>query len=249
MKRGRYNKYPRSSYYKKRASSSSLCATVRKCQIKEIKAVDLLNNAGGVGMNIGNETTNVNVELLNGVQQGAGANQRLGRYVKWVGWHLKGTIVPSYVLANATTFQTTIVMALVWDTQVSGGAIPPITDIFQDLSEASGTSTTQFAGQNLANKDRFKILFQKRFVMPPNATVAPLTNQGSFSVDSSVVSVNIYIKGKGHRSTFISTANPMTTANFSSGCLYLVMYNQGGNAKATAAYGFTYAVRSRYSDD
>lgn len=249
MKR-RYSskKYPRRAY-SRRASTSSLCSTVRKCQVKEIKCVDIINIAGGIGQPFGNEQTNVNMTLLNGVQQGAGANQRLGRYVKWMSWQLKGTITPSYLIANVTNFQTTLMVAIIWDTQVSGGAIPAITDIFQDMDEAGAASNTQFAGQNLSNKDRFKVLFYKRFIMPPNATVAPIANSGAFSVDSDKICLNIFVKGKAMRSTFISTANPMTTANFSSGCLYLATWNQGGNAKATAAYSLNFACRCRYSDD
>lgn len=65
---------------------------------------------------------------------------------------------------------------IVYDRQTNG-TLPAISDIIQDTDSNANNVTSAFSGPNLNNRDRFMLLFDKRFMIPgcTNTTTA-LTN-------------------------------------------------------------------------
>lgn len=92
---------------------------------------------------------------LTGIAQGDGINQRTGNsiLVRNLTYRLK------FEINSSVTADTTILFALVWDTQQVGDTSPAITDIF-----ASATPETLLATGTLG---RFKIILRKHILLTP----------------------------------------------------------------------------------
>lgn len=92
---------------------------------------------------------------LTGIAQGDGINQRTGNSIllRNLTYRLK------FEINASVTVDTTIMMALVWDTQQVGDSAPAITDIF-----ASATPESLLATGTLG---RFKIILRKHILLTP----------------------------------------------------------------------------------
>lgn len=99
------------------------------------------------------------VTLLNGVATGTDFTNRIGRKVCWKSILIQGYISPETVAQGPTLCR----VMLVYDSQPNG-ALPAITDV---LLTSSATAPMQ-----LNNRDRFKILWDKRIVLGLVSNVA-----------------------------------------------------------------------------
>lgn len=230
----------RYNYKKKRQGGTYISkATLYKCLPNEIKTVDV-----EVLLNFGNEVTNTNVQLLNVIQIGTGANQRIGRKIRWRSIQLVGRIAPTATASNGDHLR----IALVWDRQISGAAAnPSITDIFRGVDPVGGDVDTVFNGVNLANKDRFKILWKHNMHMPStNATIAT-ANASIPNLTNRDCCLNKFISLEGYHSLYLSTANPITSANISTGAIFLILQSTTA-AKAVSPWSFFGVFRERFYD-
>jgi len=103
-----------------------------------------------------------NVILLNGLEQGTGYDQRIGRNVMLRSVHLKFQVNGAPYNAGTPSFSPgcLVRVLLVWDQQPNG-TLPSIGEIFQ--STTPGLLPLQ--GMNMANSQRFKFLFDRRYVL------------------------------------------------------------------------------------
>lgn len=134
------------------------------------------------------------INLLNGMTQGDGPNNRTGTSIKMKSYEIK------YGLQNnATAINTQCRVLLVLDKQ-SNGAAPVLTDILQ--------TNSPYSPRNLNNRKRFKILMDKRYSL---STAGPNNTNDS-----------TYMKNVETHVQFFSTSNLGTIADISSNALYLV---------------------------
>jgi hypothetical protein len=97
------------------------------------------------------------VTLLNGLAQGTDFNQRIGRKIVMTSilWN------HGYIPYDGTSSPEGEIIRnmIIYDTQANSGSTPAVTDIL--------VSADPFSAMNLNNRDRFKVLFDKRITMNP----------------------------------------------------------------------------------
>lgn len=186
--------------------------------------------------------TSANIILLNGIQEGPGFYNRIGRRVEMRSLHINGYLTPSGTAATVNDF---VQWAIVYDRQPSG-ALPNYNDIFKEYTQAGTASTSNYSGVNLDESDRYLIVRNKRFQLPA-VTASDATSISTVNNPYQCnLEINEHIK-LGHLMTqYNGTTNPTTITNISTGALYFVT---SGNS-ATGANGWVASVqfRLRYDD-
>ena len=112
-------------------------------------------------------------------------------------------------------------MVLVWDKQPSGNAIPNFNDIFGTVDQTGAEASTISAALAPKNTDRFKTLKEWEIVFNAQDSAAG----SALSVSEVKAYIDEFYKFKkrdNFETQYLSTANPLTIANISSGALYLV---------------------------
>ncbi len=203
---------------------------------KEIKAIDIA--AANYLFRV--PATASNVILLNGVQTGAAFYNRVGSRIEMKNLHIRG-----FVNNAATTIAQQGRLLIVYDRQPTG-ALPVISDILQSRDQA-GTATTAGASEiNLDNRDRFQIVRDMEYYLPPcTNTAGVLTNGPQFPAqDDQQFDINEFIKLKELTTHFKSTSNPATIADIATGALYACFVSSSQDSTWQASIGF----RLRYND-
>lgn len=123
----------------------------------ELKFVDTtsLNNVIALTWNVG---------LVNGILQGTDFNQRIGRQCQLKSILFNGNISPAAGNSLSQPQGVMVRVLLIYDTQPNSGAIPAGTDIFASADANSP--------MNLNNRDRFKVLIDRRCQIGSFATGA-----------------------------------------------------------------------------
>ena len=122
--------------------------------------------------------TTGSVTLLDGVATGTDYTQRIGRKILLKSLYITGYVAPP----GATTVGSNIArIILVYDSQTNGAA-PIITDVLNSANAADQL--------NLNNRDRFKVLMDKRMALGEINTVATQ----SYSANPSVYNVKKFIR-------------------------------------------------------
>jgi len=161
------------------------------------------------------------VTLINGVAQGTDFTTRVGRK-----FNMKSILIRFLIYFGSTSILPSAVRwMIVYDKQANGAA-PAVTDI---LDAATVTSNN-----NLSNRDRFLVVFDKIRVL--GATAAN---------DNSMFYVKKY-KRMAMETTNSGTG--ATVGSISTGALYLVMVGDR-TAGTTAARFESGGVRIRFTDD
>lgn len=178
------------------------------------------------------------------VQQGAGYNNRIGQLIKMKSLHITGFI-------NTTDTNSAAVnndfgrMLLVYDRSPVSGVNVALSTVLADTQGLAGTQvTTAFSGVNMLQKDRFKIIRDWRFFLPPLAIngappMPPVGNRGDDWV------INEFIKLNDLESLFNAT-NGGTVADIVNGSLILYTVSQ---FTVSTAYQATVQMRLRYRED
>lgn len=201
----------------------------------EIKAIDIaqatqLFRVPGTGTNI---------DLLNGIQSGAGFFSRIGSRVELKNLHIRGMILT--VSSCATELCR---MLIVYDRQPVG-SLPNINDILQSRAQDGTTTNTGSSEVNLDNRDRFIIVRDMQWYMPAQTFTAGVVTNAAFpGFGKNTFEVNEFIKLKGLGTHFKSSNNPTTIADIASGALYVAFVSSGGDSDVAFYGGF----RLRYED-
>lgn len=102
-----------------------------------------------------------NLILLNGIEQGAGYNERIGRNVMIRSVHCKWNLYGAPYNEGAPSFSAGILFrCIVFLDMQPNGEEPSVTG---DLLVSSGAGQYPLANLNLSNSQRFRILFDKRY--------------------------------------------------------------------------------------
>lgn len=163
--------------------------------------------------------------ILNPVQAGTDYYQRIGNKIFPRTIHIKG-----FFQQIATSIQGLVRMVVVLDRAPSGAmALPAVTAILQERDQAGMATNGITAALNMDQRNRFKILRDKWFVMPA-ATLAAgvVTNPSNFDQEI-CMHFNEYIRLSEYgEMQFVGTANPITIANINTNAVYVIFTTQAG---------------------
>lgn len=172
--------------------------------------------------------TNDCIFLMNGIQEGVGSWNRIGRYIwnKSIELDMNFQWSSSYSATDTTIFAGSWLRCmLVWDKQPNNAAIPTFDTIFGQTDQAGVESTSVSDHLRYDNMFRFKVLMDETI----NPTITNATTSTATSPSTAGLSATTYIRMHkflklGNKMTnFSGTANPMTNLNISTGSLYLVV--------------------------
>lgn len=201
----------------------------------EKKWVDL----GITGSHFDNVSTEI--YLLNGLQRGTDAFNRIGRRVQMKSIHIRG-----YVVNNGTTASPQpdyLRCAIVYDREANG-ATPAWSDIFQDTTLTGATTSTALASLNLNNADRFAVLKEWRWSTvggtPNTATADPAQ---SFPT---ATEMQIRWNKKVNLDVRFNSGSAGTASDITTGALYLC--TQGVNTSANHQWDLNWDSRVRFLD-
>lgn len=196
--------------------------------------------------------TNANTYLLNGIQEGVGSWNRIGRYIWNKSIELDLNLTWSADAAAGATYMTAaswVRCLLVWDKQPNNGPMPTFETIFGETDQTGAETVSVNDHLRYDNMFRFKVLLDESI----NPTVTNATTDlaeplaASLVQSSSFIRYHKYLKLGNKTTNFSATANPVTNANISTGSLYLIL-----RAPSSGGSGWyiqnTSAARLRYVD-
>ena len=173
-------------------------------------------------------------------------------YVEQIHWtDLTLRYTSSYgALDTAITSGEWVRAVLVWDKQPNNGAIPTFDTIFGQTSQAGVESASVMDHLRYDNMFRFKVLMDESInpTLTNAAVSTPLNPSTASLVNNTYFRFHKYIKLRNMLTNFSGTANPVTTANISTGALYLVLRTQTANLNELWAIEDTSTARLRYVD-
>lgn len=220
--------------------------------IGEVKALDvstLTAAPGGVALAF-NSTGSV--IPLNLIATGSSIFNRIGRKVELQSVEFQ-TIIASLGVSRASPVDT-VRIAIVYDRQANG-ALPAITDIFQDTEQNATNTTGAQSGLNLNNRDRFSVIMDRRFQLPQvTNTAGVLTNTWPNSFggagkpnDDGVGLIHEFRRLGGLLTHFKADSSPAVIGDVSTGTLLLVAF--ADLAAGTENFqGAEWHTRLRYTD-
>jgi len=206
----------------------------------EVKGCDVLLTQASI---ITTTNTNANVVLLNGIQQGTGSFNRVGRKLLMKTLRLRGTAVyTSTPSATGVVNGNVMRMVVVYDKQPSAGSIPTWDTIFGITDQQAGETSTVMAPLRYDNMDRFQVLRDKlyEFDVDPAGVVSTGTITQQVVIDE-FVTINKSV-------VYATSSNPSTLADISSGGLYVYFRALTQDATSNVTVPATAFARLRYTD-
>jgi len=209
---------PFKSYYKRsgRARSSAVARIWKKAANVELGGLDTDIVQAAI---IATTTTNANAQCLNLIQPGNGSWNRHGRKVMLKSLRLRGvvTYIGQNVGGSYDQLRSPLRMVLVWDKQISGGAVPLYNQIFGETSQTGAETCNVLSGLRYDNTGRFRIL-SDTIISPPDVT--PSDGAANAAVLTRIP-VDLFISLRGKETVYSGETNPLTTADISSGALLI----------------------------
>jgi len=180
--------------------------------------------------------------LCNGIRKGTDMYERIGRKIALKSLHVQGQIISTKVAGGqaAPLFARLLV---VYDRNPAGAA-PAATDLIQGVGSTGTTSNTAYDSINMNNRDRFIVLRDKRYVLPPygaNGVATTIAPVNTWNPAQDLV-VNEFVILKDLETVFNTDAAGV--AEISTGSLYIITFGSDGSQ----GYAFNHTARLRYSD-
>lgn len=200
----------------------------------ELKAVDYNSTRYFDNVTTGSSTFFV----LNGIQTGGSFYQRNGRQIKMRSIAFKYTIEPLSFPAPLDQLR----VAIVFDRQPNG-ALPALSDIFQDCDSAGATKTDPESWLNLNNRERFRIIHHHYAQVPQVNSATSQQAVASTDVNQSLtVNQFRYLPKECQLVTYKSDGNGIS--DIATGVLYLIAESANATtASATWTLRFNYRIR------
>lgn len=167
--------------------------------------------------------TTGNIRLVNGIATGTDFTNRIGRTVSLKSIFLR---IETFPETAATTSNDCLRLMLVYDYQTNG-VLPAITDIL--------TSVDTNAMQNLNNRDRFKVICDKIWIVGGNANTTFLQPARSYR--------KVYKKCNYQ---MIFSGTDASIGSVSTGAIYLIVLSE--LTAGTTNHGSNVFVRTRFTD-
>ena len=182
--------------------------------------------------------------VLNLIQQGAGAWNRVGRKVNLRSLRIRGEIYHTQTTMSVSgiTLGQVVRCVIVWDKQPSSGTIPGWQDIFGFTAQDGTEGTSMYAPIRYDNMDRFSILRDVTYDPQPGA------KSGNPDVVTYCNTIDEYIRLGGRECVFSGQSNPMTIADISTGAIYFCIRARTNNPTTTLSGINNMTARLRYTD-
>lgn len=227
------------------ASLSSVSREVKALVVSRTSTVP-----AGAQLNI---NTTGSIIPLNMIQTGSSFFNRIGRKIEMKSLQLEVNVTP--VSAARTSVSDTARFLIVYDRQTNG-ALPTLSDMFQDTDQGGNNTSDAQSNINLNNRDRFMIVRDYRVMLPaitntvtgvPSAyfpSVYHSTNKDGFEG----AHVKDYVKLKGLVTQYKADSTPAVIGDIATGALYLVTF--GMLAAGSEGYAIhQWNTRLRYYDN
>lgn len=234
------------SYERARPTRALALARTRTI-VPEKKGMDTSLSSAGSAIT---DTTNTNADcfVLNLVRSGAGSWERIGRKIQIQSVRLRGEAVYNYgdAVTTGNIRGNKLRMVVVWDKQVSGGAIPTFDSVFGKTNQAGTESCTFDDPVKYDNMDRFSVLKDIVIDMHPNLFNGAA---GTTDLNTEIYSFDEYLSLSSRVTVFGGQTAPMTIADISTGALYVYFrsFLSGGSASGIEISANSFA-RLRYTD-
>lgn len=201
----------------------------------EIKALDIPSTAYAI-------TSTGVVTPLNLIQVGSSFFNRIGRRIEMKSIRVSGDV---NLLRTVATEDYARIM-IVYDRQTNG-AVPTIQDILQTTTQAGANSTTSLSGVNLNNRDRFKIIRDKRLFLPAATdTAGVVTNAQPPDPVTNTYIIDMFAKLGGLVTQYKADSSPAVIGDIATGGLFLVTF--GLVATGGEGYQAGLECRLRFND-
>lgn len=174
-----------------------------------------------------------NIACLNTMAQGTDFTGRVGRKIRCMSVLLDMIAQP--LASSSTNVGDIIRVVLFWDLQSNGATTFTLSNLFADFSASSSSGTT--APVNLNNRDRFRLLMDKRITMHPETYSASALTTGAPMCKN----LKKYIK-LGDVTTTFGDAGSGVYGDVQSGALMLLVYSEYGKTQ------YVYSARTRFVD-
>jgi len=193
--------------------------------------------------------TGAQFSLLNAIQDGSGFYQRVGRKINMKSLNVTLNIEPTTTNTGNVPPQYARVVVF-YDAQPNGVA-PIYSDVLQDITQSGTASVTAYSSINLNNRERFKILMDKKIKLSGKAAGgAPLvTGQNDvYEQNNGKLNITKFIKLKGIETMYKSTSSPSTVADIATGALWCMVYGEDSGVFPDVAWNGILTSRLRYYD-
>lgn len=207
----------------------------------EVKGVDTALS----GTIIASTNSNAGITIVNPVQAGTGSWNRIGRRITMKSLRITGALQTIYLPDSVTgAFAVPCIrMVVVYDRQISSGTLPNFDAIFGRTDQAGTETATVFDSLKYDNMDRFAIIKDCVYSQEPGI----IESGGTTNSMTHHWAVDEYIKLKGLETTYASTSNPITSADISTGGLY-VIFRSNADAVTNRSAPDNMTARLRYYD-
>lgn len=169
---------------------------------------------------------------------GSDFNQRIGRKILLKSVYIRGFVATEPALAPTAATSAAaqqVRMMIVSDMQPNGSA-PAITDIL-----VAATASSQL---NLNNRDRFRIITDKTYVLGPYNNVTTATQATQIASGAQIINIKKY--KKLNLEMIFNATNGGTIADIASGALFMVWI--GSTAASGNDANAIVSTRVRYAD-
>lgn len=214
----------------------------------EIKSIDITNSTTPTTNTevIWPMNTTPKINCLNLITIGSSQWNRIGRKISMKSLRLRGNI--SVTGFAATSPQPMYCRLTVLYDKQSNGALPTAPDIFLDQASVAADSslTTYTSGINLNNRERFEVIWDKQWVIPPSNTSTGAAGNSGLTATADCLQFDWFVKLRNREVHYKADSSPAVIGDIATGSL--VMVTQSNIAAASEPYGLSTSIRLRYSD-
>lgn len=204
----------------------------------ETKSVDFPTTQSSFPLN----AATGNLACLNLISAGSSFFNRIGRKIALQSIYLNGDIQsgtdPAVSLA-----QEYLRIIVVYDAQTNG-ATPVWSDVVQATTQANVTSSLARDGFNLNNRDRFKIIINKRFITPETTAAGINATGGAVTPTMNEYTIQEYRKLNNMETQYKADSSPAVIGDVATGGLFLLVQGSTGGQ-----WLLNWTCRIRYTDN
>lgn len=234
-----FNTFARSGAFSR--STRRTVGLMSRRNATELKGVDINLNLIPV---VSTTTTNASAFLLNGVAPGSASYNRIGRKIQLKSLRLKGAALCSMVpSANGSVSPNGLRMVVVFDRQPNSGTIPTWDVIFGVTDQLGAETSTILSPVRYDNMSRFQVIKDK--VLDVQTIPANVVTTG---VIEQLLSFDEFVSLGNRETTYSGQSSPTTTADISTGALYVYFRAHSNVATSTFAIDGDSIARLRYAD-
>lgn len=181
-----------------------------------------------------NFTSNSAGQIINPVQVGAAAYNRIGNKLMGKSIRVFGQIA----LVATCAVQQVLRVVIVYD-KTPGASIPAFQTIFNATDQAGANTAGNSAQLGISFRDRFIVLANKQYVPAAAATLTGAVVSAVSTLDQSFcAAIDIFVPLRNIPSIYTGTANPIVVTNFSTGAIYMYLVATTDNI-----YGLNFTAR------